>query len=219
MRFFGIPLMRYIDMSDSEQVLKALEMTDSDMPIDFILHTPGGLVLPSLQIARAIDQHEGKVRVFVPHFSMSGGTLIALAADKIHISAHAVLGPVDPQVQQYPASSIKNAVNNKPLDQVDDETLILDNIAEKAQLQLRNSVQKLLRPGLDESKAHELADILTRGAWTHDYPLHHETLAEMGLPISSDIPDEIFELMSTYSQPFQKGSVEYLPFPHHKQEE
>jgi ClpP class serine protease len=34
---------RYIDVNDSEQVLRAIQMTDQDVPLDLILHTPGGL--------------------------------------------------------------------------------------------------------------------------------------------------------------------------------
>jgi ClpP class serine protease len=41
----GIPLSRYISIEDSEQVLRAIRLTPSDVPIDLILHTPGGLVL------------------------------------------------------------------------------------------------------------------------------------------------------------------------------
>ena len=79
MRLLGFPLMRYIDMDDSEAVVRAIHEMESSTPIDIVLHTPGGLVLASLQIARALKAHKGKVTVFVPHFAMSGGTLIALA--------------------------------------------------------------------------------------------------------------------------------------------
>src|ERR1700704_6831077 len=103
MRFLGFPLMRYIDINDSEEVLRAIHMTDDDVPLDIVLHTPGGLVVAALQIARAIRGHKAKVTVFVPHYAMSGGTLIALAADEIVMSSHAVLGPIDPQLGQSPA--------------------------------------------------------------------------------------------------------------------
>src|SRR6185295_18449764 len=83
MSFLGFPVYRYIDVNDSEEVLRAIHMTDRSVPIDLVLHTPGGLVLASLQIARAIHKHQGKVTAFVPHYAMSGGTLIALAADDI----------------------------------------------------------------------------------------------------------------------------------------
>src|SRR6267143_1948885 len=83
MRLLGFPLMRYIDVNDSEDVLRAIQMTDEDVPLDIVLHTPGGLVLAALQIAQAVRGHKSKVTVFVPHYAMSGGTLIALAADEI----------------------------------------------------------------------------------------------------------------------------------------
>src|ERR1700737_3857804 len=93
----GFSLFRYIDINDSEEVLRAIQLTDPEIPLDLVLHTPGGLVLAATQIARAIFKHKGKVTVFVPHYAMSGGTLLALAADEIVMCEHAVLGPVDPQ--------------------------------------------------------------------------------------------------------------------------
>src|SRR5437763_1052540 len=82
MSLLGFPLMRYIDINDSEDVIRACVMTDPEVPLDLVLHTPGGLVLAATQIAPAIRERKGKVTVFVPHYAMSGGTLIALAADE-----------------------------------------------------------------------------------------------------------------------------------------
>src|ERR1700732_1137319 len=89
MSFLGFPIFRYIDINDAEEVIRAIRMTDDDTPIDLVLHTPGGLVLASLQIARAIQARKGRVTVLVPHYAMSGGTLIALAADEIVMDGHA----------------------------------------------------------------------------------------------------------------------------------
>jgi ClpP class serine protease len=105
MRFLGFPVARYIDINDSEEVLRAIQMTDADVPLDLVLHTPGGLVLAALQIAKAVREHKAKVTVFVPHYAMSGGTLIALAADEIVMCEHSVLGPIDPQLGDSPAAS------------------------------------------------------------------------------------------------------------------
>lgn len=71
MAILGFPLFNYIDIEDSEQVLRAIRLTPKDMPIDFILHTPGGLVLASEQIALAMKKHDAPVRVIVPHYAMS----------------------------------------------------------------------------------------------------------------------------------------------------
>src|SRR6202521_30961 len=132
MRLLGFPIARYIDINDSEEVLRAIQMTDPDVPLDLVLHTPGGLVLAALQIARAVREHKGKVTVFVPHHAMSGGTLIALAADEIVMCKHPGLGPIDPQLGQSPAASLIKIVEQKPIERIDDQTLILADIGRKA---------------------------------------------------------------------------------------
>src|SRR6202049_1125452 len=45
MRFLGFPIARFIDINDSEEVLRAIQMTDDEVPLDMVLHTPGGLAL------------------------------------------------------------------------------------------------------------------------------------------------------------------------------
>src|ERR1700724_107502 len=114
-RLLGFPVARYIDINDSEEVLRAIQMTDEDVPLDLVLHTPGGLVLAALQIAKAVRDHKAKVTVFVPHYAMSGGTLIALAADEIVMCSHSVLGPIDPPIGQSPPPSIIKRVEEKPI--------------------------------------------------------------------------------------------------------
>ncbi len=54
MSLLGFPMYRYIDVNDSEEVLRAIHLTDPAVPLDIVLHTLGGLVLAALQIARAI---------------------------------------------------------------------------------------------------------------------------------------------------------------------
>src|SRR5467141_840751 len=156
MRLLGFPIARYIDINDSEEVLRAIQMTDADVPVDLVLHTPGGLVLAALQVARALGTHKAKVTVFVPHYAMSGGTLIALAADEIVMCEHSVLGPVDPQLGEYPAASILQAVHRKPVAEVDDKTLILADQAEKALVQMQYQVSELLADKFPGDKAAEL---------------------------------------------------------------
>ncbi|MDN5302767.1 MAG: hypothetical protein PWQ60_2281 [Thermoanaerobacteraceae bacterium] len=214
----GLPISRYINIEDSEQVLRAIRMTPDDMPIDIILHTPGGLVLAAEQIAHAINKHPSKVTVFVPHYAMSGGTMIALACDEIVMDENAVLGPVDPQLGNYPAASILRVVAQKPVERIDDETLILADVAEKAMRQVQQNVYEILRGNdMEEEKARELARIFTEGRWTHDYPISAEELKNMGLTVSTDLPEEIYKLMELYPQTAQmRPSVHYVPIPYER---
>jgi ClpP class serine protease len=214
MSLLGFPVMRFIDVDDAEDVLRAVELTDPEVPLDIVLHTPGGLVLASLQIAHAIHRHRGKVTVYVPHYAMSGGTLIAMAADEIVMSHHAVLGPVDPQLGQHPAASLLKVVSRKPIAEVDDETLVLADVGEKAIVQLRENARRLLERSQTPEQAEKLADLMATGTWTHDYPITLEEAQRIGLKVRSDMPSDILQLMSLYPQPVRRQpSVEYLPIP------
>ena len=210
----GFPLVRYIDIDDSEAILRAIKLTDNDVPIDLILHTPGGLVLASEQIAYALKKHPAKVTVFVPHYAMSGGTLVSLAADEIVLDENAVLGPVDPQLGQQPAASILKVLERKPIAEIDDETIILADVSEKAIQQVKATVVRLLSERMNPEQAEQIATKLSTGTWTHDYPITVEEARELGLPVTTEMPKEVYQLMSLYPQTAQRRpSVEYIPTP------
>jgi ClpP class serine protease len=165
MSLLGFPLMRYIDIHDSEEVLRAVKLTDTNCPIDLIVHTPGGLVLAAGQIANALRRHRARVTVFVPH------------------------------------SSVLTVLERKAAMDIDDRTLILADVARKALAQMKTTVHDLLAERMPQEQASALADKLSRGAWTHDYPITAEEAKSLGLPISTEVPEEIFEFMSFFPQP------------------
>jgi ClpP class serine protease len=221
MRLLGFPVARYIDINDSEEILRAIQMTDAEVPLDMVLHTPGGLVLAALQVARALGTHKAKVTVFVPHYAMSGGTLIALAADEIVMCEHSVLGPIDPQLGESPAASLIKVVEQKPIERISDETLIRADIGRKAIAQVKQSAGELMKRSLTAEQAGTLAEKLSTGTWTHDYPIWAATAKEFGLHVSTNMPDDVLELMKLYPQPVRTqsgGGVEYLPVPRQKEE-
>jgi len=214
MSFLGFPLARYIDIDDSEAVLRAIKMTDDDVPLDLIVHTPGGLVLAAEQIALALKRHPAKVTVFVPHYAMSGGTFIALAADEIVMDENAVLGPIDPQLGQRPAVSVLKVIERKPVSEIEDETLILADVAEKAIRQVKKAVLELLEPKLGQEQASRVTELLSSGVYTHDYPITVDEARQWGLPVSTEMPKEVYDIMILYPQTAQRRpSVEYVPSP------
>lgn len=208
----GVPVSSYINIEDSEAVLRAIRLTPDEQPIDLILHTPGGLVLAAEQIAKALAERKGKVTVFIPHYAMSGGTLIALAADAIVMDRNAVLGPVDPQIGDVPAASILQVLKFKKPEHINDETLMLADIAAKARVQVASFVAEVLTKRLPRNKAEELAVILSEGRWTHDFPITIQLAAQLGLPVSTDMPRVVYELMDLYPQAnTRRPSVGYVP--------
>ena len=214
MALLGFPVLRYIDVQDSEEIMRAIRLTDPEIPLDLVLHTPGGLVLAATQIASALHKHKARVRVFVPHYAMSGGTLIALAADEIVMDEHAVLGPVDPQLGEYPAASLIRVRREKPIQDIDDRTLILADVAEKALFQIHETLRLLLSDKYEPAQAEEITNILSQGIWTHDNPITFEKAKEWGLKVSSEMPPDIHKLMALFPQPVRRQvGVEYLPWP------
>ena len=215
MSFLGFPMARYIDIQDSEEVLRAIKLTDPQLPIDIILHTPGGLVLASEQIAYALCRHPAKVTVFVPHYAMSGGTLLALAADEIVMDENAVLGPVDPQIGQYPAASILKVLEQKDPNKIDDETMILADMSRKAINQVKDTIVEIECCHYKREQAERIAETLATGYWTHDYPISVQHAKELGLTVTTDMPVDIYKLMNLYPQAqSRRPSVDYVPLPY-----
>jgi ClpP class serine protease len=209
---FGVPVSSSIGIEDSEAVLRAIRLTPPDQPIDLILHTPGGLVLAAEQIALALLERTAKVTVFVPHYAMSGGTLLALTADEIVMDPHAVLGPVDPQIGDMPAASIIKLLELKRPAQVSDEMLVLGDVAQKARVQVAAFVDHVLLKHLPKERAAALAVALSEGRWTHDFPITVDGARQLGLPVSTDMPPLIYQLMDLYPQSGEgRPSVMYVP--------
>jgi ClpP class serine protease len=208
----GFPVVRYIDIDDAEGVLRAISETPPGRPIEIILHTPGGMVVAARQIATALADHDGPVTAVVPHYAMSGGTMIAMAADEIVLDAHACLGPVDPQLGQNAAASVL-AVAERPGDH-DDQTLIMADLGRKAIAQVEGFTERMLRRHMEPERATEVARLLSTGTWTHDHPLQFADVQRLGLPARVGVPDPERELMRLYPQPRGRPpAVEYVPGP------
>ena len=213
LNLLGFPVVRYIDIDDAESVLRAIADTADDQPIEIILHTPGGMVIAARQIASALADHPAHVTAVVPHYAMSGGTMISLACDEIVIEDHAALGPVDPQLGQYPAASLVEV--SKLPGQHDDQTLLMADVGRKAIYQTEDFTRRMLERHMTPAQARDVAHLLATGVFTHDHPLQARELIELGLPVKVGVPAEERELMQLYPQPRGRTpAVEYVPGPH-----
>ena len=90
--------------------------------------------------------------------------------------------------------------------------LVLADVAAKARLQVAAFVAELLLKRLPKEKAAELAALLTEGRWTHDFPITVEGVRQLGLPVSTEMPRTVYELMDLYPQAGTgRPSVLYVP--------
>ncbi len=188
---------QYITVEDSEFVLMQIKHTPPQVPIDLIMHTPGGLALAAEMIAMAIRDHPAKVTAIIPFYAMSGGTLIALAADEILMERYTTLGPVDPQIMGYPAAALLRVLAQKPIEAVSDEMIVRVEIARLAVQTVRGFVQWLLDGRLPREQAAALADFLTGGYFAHDTPITLEAVAGFGLNVKEGVPPLVYDLFST----------------------
>jgi hypothetical protein len=69
-----------------------------DVPLDLILHSPGGHAEAAEAIISYLRGRFPGLRVIVPVAAMSAATMMAMAADEIVMAAHSQLGPIDPQL-------------------------------------------------------------------------------------------------------------------------
>ncbi|MFA4934238.1 MAG: ATP-dependent Clp protease proteolytic subunit [Candidatus Methanoperedens sp.] len=188
----------YISIEDTEHVLMRIRQTPKDKDVDLILHTPGGLVLASEMIAMAVKNHPAKVTVIIPFYAMSGGTLIALAADEIVMEKDSVLGPVDPQLNDMPAGALISLLERKPIESISDENIMLSEEAEKGIVRVQKFVEWLLEDKMGKKKAKRLAEFLTGGYTTHDTPIVFEVVKGFGLNVKHGVPKSVYDLFRTF---------------------
>src|SRR5207245_11662707 len=92
---------------------------------------------------------------------------------------------------------------------------ILQDQADKAIKQMRHELTELLAQKYPAEKSVDMAKLMTSGTWTHHYPITYERAHELGLPVRSDMPENMLRLMQLYPQPMRRQpSVEYVPLPY-----
>lgn len=91
--------------------------------LDLILHTPGGYTAATESVVDYLHKMFGNdIRAIVPQLAMSAGTMIACSCKSIVMGKQSNLGPIDPQLGEYPAHGIveefKRAYNEIKIAQV-----------------------------------------------------------------------------------------------------
>ncbi len=186
-----------IVLEESEVILQAVRETPPDTPIDFILHTPGGLTFSADMMAMALKYHKAKVTVMVPFYALSSGTYIALAADEIMMEKYSVLAPVEPQIEEMPANAIISILKRKPIELVADRTILL---AESARMETENArefVKWLLADKMNEDQATQVANFLVGGFMASTTPITLDVARAIGLNVIEGVPEKVHQLFET----------------------
>lgn len=188
----------FITIEDSETLVAQIRRTPAEKPVDLIIHTPGGIALAAEMIAMAVRRHPGRVTAIVPFYAMSGGSLIALAANEIMMEKDSILGPLDPQIAGYPARSLITLPMRKPIETVSDQMVVLSEVARRSLDQTHEFVKWLLEDKLPAKEREAVAEFFTGGFLSHDTPIVSKVVQELGLKVREGVPDEVYELFRTY---------------------
>lgn len=207
-----------IDRDDVLGLIDVLHNVKQDGDLDLLLHTGGGDIDAAEKIISLVRTvvGAGTLRVVVPDFAKSAGTLIALGGDKIVMSDSSELGPIDPQIMlndghgnliSHPVQSFLNAykehseqLNANPndtaarmmLSKLDPATLQLFKSAKDRARQFAEA--QLLRKGVKDY-TEVATKLLDTNRWlTHGQMIGWQAAEEMGLDI------EYLEQKSEYWQ-------------------
>ncbi len=90
-----------IDANDTMPFVDLLHNVQCGSNLDLLLHTGGGSVDAAEKLMGMMRRHVGtaELRIIVPDFAKSAGTLMVLGADSVVMSDMSELGPIDPQIR------------------------------------------------------------------------------------------------------------------------
>jgi len=189
---------QYLSTREAFEILAEIRSAGSDTPIDIILHTPGGEAFACELIASVLKDRPNTTS-YVPYCAMSAGTIIALATEKVVMGRYAVLGPIDTQYGPFPAESLKRLVKEKPIQNIEDFTVLLSYLAEK---EVRNAKQRacdlLNKKHFGSDDACALTDFLVSGDLPHSEQINRDRAVQLGVNIAKeDCPPPVYQMVES----------------------
>ena len=95
------------------------------------------------------------------------------------------------------------------------QPIIKQKLLEASRKRMIALIERERKSRYPSEKAQEIAKLMTSGTWTHDYPITCDRAQALGLPVNSNIPENVLRLMELYPQPMRRQpSVEYVPVPY-----
>jgi len=91
-----------VDREDVISFVDLLHTVSTGEPIDLLLQTGGGNIDAAEKLVTMMRKKTGsaRLRIIVPDYAKSAGTLMVLGADSVVMSDTSELGPIDPQVER-----------------------------------------------------------------------------------------------------------------------
>lgn len=171
--------------------------------VDLLLETGGGMTDATEKVCAILRRLAPNLRVFVPRRAKSNGTVIALAGQRIVMSASSELGPIDPSFNNIPVEFVLNA----PPNSVNPIEL---QVARTFKLQTMKLASALLSSGMMKGRQPADIDATVQKLASRDHYHSHGSvidaeeaislgLAVDNLPENDDLWRKFWLLRSMYS--------------------
>jgi Serine dehydrogenase proteinase len=128
-----------IDRDDTVPFVDLLHNVEPGADLDLLLHTGGGDIDAAEKLISMVRNKvgTGTLRVIVPDYAKSAGTLMVLGADSVVMSDTSELGPIDPQIIFTDGAGNRTQhVVQSYLDAYDEYTTTLKNEPENVAAQI-----------------------------------------------------------------------------------
>ncbi len=207
---------------------EALQSLLTDLPFSdrlfLCLTSDGGSGLASLRIANLLRSKCKKLIILVPMHAESAATMLALAADEIHLAPHANLSPVDTSIQHSlcPVNQSNDQANvgQDELSRIvslwrkesKSETvnpyaelwryihpLVIGAVDRANSLSLKLCESLLAYHMKDPALRKKIATALTGAYPAHNYPILFQEAKETGIPVIQMEPD-LENILATLQQ-------------------
>lgn len=193
-----------------DEALSFVETINSnpDKTIDLILDTNGGSLSAAEVIINAILNHKHEIRVYIPRYATSAGTLIALSSNKIYLGKNAYMGSIDPQYAfGYSVGSIlkyqkeidlNNTMQSDKIQSswVNDLIKLISIDADSSIKWVESIISKICTVRKNLNSQDIILNLLNHPSIIHERPLFFQNLSKI-FPCEEGIPEELSKLLES----------------------
>lgn len=198
-----------ITFDEAFEAVAAIRQANARAKILVVLHTLGGYARPAHMIAMALKHHIAKskgyrnlkkdprVVAYIPYIAMSGGTMIALAADKVVMDDTASIGPIDTIYGGFSAEAYEALLEQKGVEATQDVLVMLAHEAKKYDRYAVRVARTIINDAhKDKARPeHHLADHLSSGRMSHSEAITAREAEDLGMNVSRKLPEAVAGLV------------------------
>lgn len=194
-----------IAFDEAFEAVAAIRDANPRAKIVVVLHTLGGYARPAHMMSLALKNFLKKSKrkkgdrtvVYVPYVAMSGGTMIALAADKVVLGTAASLGPIDTIYGGFPNDAYQALLEQKGPLATQDVLVLLAHEADKYDRYAKDVAREIVNPvhKREDKDKHYLADHLSAGKMSHSQAITASDAKRLGMNVSTEVPKIIYDFV------------------------